>query len=87
MSWANIGPFQLLIILAIILLLFGGKKLPDLAHALGKSMGEFKKGRKEGEDEADKIVKDIADSAKAEEIPSAKVDGIEAPAAEKTEAK
>lgn len=87
MSWANIGPFQLLIILAIILLLFGGKKLPDLAHALGKSVGEFKKGRKEGDEEAAKLVKDIADSAKINEIPAAKVDGIEAPAAEKAEAK
>jgi sec-independent protein translocase protein TatA len=42
------GPFELLLILAVILLLFGGKKLPDLARALGRSMSEFKKGREEG---------------------------------------
>lgn len=46
---ANWGPWQLLAILFIILLLFGGKKLPDLARSLGKSLGEFKKGKEEGE--------------------------------------
>jgi sec-independent protein translocase protein TatA len=37
------------LILLVILLLFGAKKLPELARALGKSMHEFKKGREEGE--------------------------------------
>lgn len=46
MSW---GPWQILLLLAIILLLFGGKKLPELAHSLGKSLGEFKKGKEEGD--------------------------------------
>jgi len=44
----NIGGQELLIVLAIILLLFGAKKLPDLARSLGRSLGEFKKGRAEG---------------------------------------
>ncbi len=66
MSWANIGPFQLLIVLAIILLLFGGKKLPDLAHALGKSLGEFKKGRDEGEKLAADATKELIDEVKAD---------------------
>ena len=46
MTW---GPWQILLVLAIILLLFGGKKLPELAHSLGKSLGEFKKGKEEGD--------------------------------------
>lgn len=77
MSWANIGPFQLLIILAIVLLLFGGKKLPGLANALGKSMAEFKKGRREGEESAEKAVKEIVEAAKqdlSQELPAASVD-------------
>ncbi len=49
------GGFEILIILFVILLLFGGKKLPELARSLGRSLGEFRKGR--------------ADSA-AEKIPS-----------------
>jgi len=46
MAW---GPWQILLVLAVILLLFGGKKLPELAHSLGKSLGEFKKGKEEGD--------------------------------------
>jgi sec-independent protein translocase protein TatA len=42
------GPGEWVIILLIVLLLFGGKKLPDLARSLGKSMSEFKKGKEEG---------------------------------------
>lgn len=51
MAW---GPWQILLVLAIILLLFGGKKLPELAHSLGKSLGEFKKGKDEGDKAAQK---------------------------------
>jgi len=46
MAW---GPWQILLVLVIILVLFGGKKLPELAHSLGKSLGEFKKGKEEGD--------------------------------------
>lgn len=41
------GP-EVLVILFVILLLFGGKKLPELARSLGKSLGEFKRGQREG---------------------------------------
>ncbi|MGH2556662.1 MAG: twin-arginine translocase TatA/TatE family subunit [Actinomycetota bacterium] len=44
----NLGPMELIIILAIVLLLFGSRKLPDLARSLGKSSKEFKKGLSEG---------------------------------------
>jgi len=53
MTW---GPWQILLVLAIILILFGGKKLPELAHSLGKSLGEFKKGKEEGDKETAKPV-------------------------------
>ena len=39
----NLGAFELLIIVAIVLLLFGGKKIPELMRGLGKGMHEFKK--------------------------------------------
>lgn len=43
----SIGP-EWLVVLAIIVLLFGAKKLPDLARSLGRSSSEFKRGMKEG---------------------------------------
>jgi len=47
----NVGPWQLIIVVAVIALLFGGKKIPELARSLGKAKGEFKKGLAEGEKE------------------------------------
>jgi len=43
------GSTELIIILVIILLLFGAKKLPEMARSIGKSSGEFKKGLAEGD--------------------------------------
>ena len=44
----NLGPPELILIFCVIVLLFGAKKLPGLARALGKSMSEFKAGKAEG---------------------------------------
>ena len=44
---------ELLIILLIVLLIFGARKLPDLARSLGSSAKEFRKGIEEGQDDAD----------------------------------
>ena len=43
------GPWQIVLLLVVIVLVFGSKKLPELARALGKAKGEFKKGTEEGE--------------------------------------
>ena len=44
----NIGPTELIIVLAIVLLLFGSTRLPKLARSLGQASKEFKKGVDEG---------------------------------------
>ena len=47
------GHWEVLIILFLVLLLFGGRKLPELSRALGKSLNEFRKGREDqGEDKS-----------------------------------
>lgn len=40
----NLGPTELIVILAIVMLLFGAKKLPDLARSLGQAQREFRDG-------------------------------------------
>jgi sec-independent protein translocase protein TatA len=46
-----IGMQEMIMIFIIIMLLFGAKKLPELARGVGKSMGEFKKAKEEFEHE------------------------------------
>lgn len=46
-----IGPWQVVLIVAIVLLLFGGKKIPELMKGLGKGMKEFKNATKDDEEE------------------------------------
>jgi sec-independent protein translocase protein TatA len=52
------GPFELIIILVIAVLLFG-RRLPEIARGLGKSMTEFKKGIHEVEETKDELVNDV----------------------------
>lgn len=47
----NLGPTELIIILVVILVLFGGAKLPQLARSLGQAQKEFKDGLAEGADD------------------------------------
>lgn len=47
-----VGPYQLLIIVLIVLLLFGGKKIPELMRGLGRGVKEFKDGMS-GEEKKD----------------------------------
>ena len=56
------GGTELVLILLIALLLFGGTKLPQLAKGLGQSIKEFKKASKEGDDDD----KPAADAKKVE---------------------
>ncbi|HEU5301391.1 MAG TPA: twin-arginine translocase TatA/TatE family subunit [Acidimicrobiia bacterium] len=44
----NVGPTELIIVLLIVLLIFGGAKLPKLARSMGQAQKEFKQGMSEG---------------------------------------
>lgn len=49
----NFGFWEIILIVLIILLLFGGKRIPELMRGIGKGINNFKKGVK-GEDDIDK---------------------------------
>jgi len=49
---------ELLVILIIVLLLFGGRKIPEMMRGLGKGVGEFKKGMREVDDPTNNDKKD-----------------------------
>ena len=55
----TIGVWEWVIIALVVLLLFGGKKIPELMRGLGKGVKSFKQGMKEVEGEMNEIKKDI----------------------------
>ncbi len=58
-----VGPWQIVIIALVILLLFGGKKIPELMKGLGKGVKSFKEGINEIDEQ---VNKEIEDSKKPE---------------------
>ncbi len=61
----NLGPMEMVLVVLVILLLFGAKRLPGLAKGLGQGIREFK-GAVDG---AKKEIKDVGDSISKEEEP------------------
>ena len=55
----RIGIWEWVIIALVVLLLFGGKKIPELMRGLGKGMKSFKQGMKEVEEDVKEIKKDL----------------------------
>ncbi|MBC7646754.1 MAG: twin-arginine translocase TatA/TatE family subunit [Pseudopedobacter sp.] len=63
--FGNIGLPEVLIVLVVVLLIFGPKKLPELAKGIGQSMREFRKGSQGLKDELEGSFKDDPKSANA----------------------
>lgn len=61
LAWGGLpGGWEWIIILVVALLIFG-KRLPDVARSIGKSLTEFKKGVHEAKDAKDEIGKDVSE--------------------------
>ncbi len=78
-SFMNLGGPDLLVILVIILVLFGAKKLPELARGLGQAIKEFQKAKDEFTDELHKAGHSD-DAAKGNPPPASTVARTDAPA-------
>ena len=61
-----IGPWEIVALVAIVLLLFGGKKIPELMKGLGKGVKSFKEGMNEVEKEIKEDVQSDEDKPKEE---------------------
>ena len=86
----TLGPMELIIALVVILLLFGAKRIPELARGLGSGVREFKAGTKEGQledkkDEKNGTEEGVTTEAKTDD--EAKLDDDVTVEAEKAEQK
>lgn len=69
------GGSEMILILFIVLLLFGAKKLPELSRSLGKSLGEFKKGKEDLERELREVEDGMHKAVNTPEVEVADADG------------
>ncbi|HEU5305887.1 MAG TPA: twin-arginine translocase TatA/TatE family subunit [Acidimicrobiia bacterium] len=78
----DVGPVELLIVLAVVLLLFGSKKLPELAKGMGQAAKEFRSGLHDEPEPEPKSDDAKAVESKAVEAPAVEAPAVEAPGVE-----
>ena len=57
----SLGPWEITLIILVVIILFGGKKLPELARGLGLGLREFKKAKQEIKDEVKNVTDEVRD--------------------------
>lgn len=62
----SLGITEIILILVVVLVLFGGKKIPELARGLGKAQAEYKKAKETIENEVNEFTTEIEQTAKPE---------------------
>ena len=63
----SIGIPEIILIVVVVLLLFGAKRIPELARSLGKAQSEYKKAKDALKEEAEDLQKTVEKVAEAEE--------------------
>ena len=58
----SLGPWEIALVILGIIILFGGKKLPELARGLGLGLREFKKAKQEIKDEVKNVTDEVEDA-------------------------
>ena len=60
----GLGPWEILLVILAIILIFGGKKIPELARGLGQGLKEFKKAKQEIKDEVKSAAEEVVEVEK-----------------------
>lgn len=63
----SLGISEILLILVVVLVLFGGKKLPELARGIGRFEAEYKKAKKTVENEVEELKNEVKQIAQEDE--------------------
>ena len=71
LGFLSVGGWQIILVLIVVLILFGGKKMPELARGLGQSIKEFKKATREATDEMNKAIDEDHRPAQTSSTPPA----------------
>ncbi len=75
----HLGPMEIALIIVVLVLLFGAKKIPELARSLGRASQEYKKAKedflKEVNQPAEDVMKDAVEDKSAPAVAAAEKDG------------
>jgi len=74
----HLGAMEIALIILVIVLLFGAKKIPELARSLGRASQEYKKAKEDFLAEVNKPAEDIKDAIASDPSAPAKADGAKA---------
>jgi sec-independent protein translocase protein TatA len=66
----NLGATEILLVLLVVLLLFGGRRLPELARAIGKGLADFRRATQEVQREINAPLSDLAADKPSSEKPA-----------------
>ena len=70
----HLGPMEIALIILVVVLLFGAKKIPELARSLGRASQEYKKAKEDFLAEVNKPAEDVKDAIESDPAAPAKAD-------------